>query len=134
MYSYLGRKRSKAYPFKKGRRGQNAFWKYLRNLYGKQNVVVYNNPFNLQDVDIVVQDQNGFPIRVYEVTNYSGKTYMDRPRAERYKDSLNYWKKVNPNIFRGIVVTRDYVVDKIKGVRNIFRKEGIEIIVFKETP
>lgn len=67
---------------------------------------------------------------------------MSRPRAERYIKSLNSWKISYPNIFRAIVISYPYAVDKIqgkrscegntKGVRQMFVDEGIEIIVFKE--
>jgi len=130
----LGRKRTRKYPFAKGRRGQNAYWKFVKSLFEDQDYQTYNNPFNMQDVDVVIQDENGRPISVYEVTNYSETTKMDRPRAKRYVDSLNNWKKVNPNIHRAIVVSHSFTVDRIKGVRKMFVDEGIEVIIFKETP
>ena len=69
---------------------------------------------------------------------------MSRPRARRYINHLNSWKQFYPNIYRAIVISYPYAVDKIqgkrtchgyaKGVRQMFDDEDIEIIVFRETP
>ena len=128
-YLTLGRK-----EVLKGKRGEKAFADYLMKIVFKgKNVVVWNNPLNFQGVDIVVH-RNGVPIHVFEVTNYSRKNWFSKRRAQRYVDSLNYWKTVNPNIERAIVISYPNTVDKIKGIRKMFMDEGIEIWTFKETP
>ncbi len=128
----------------KGYRGQYAYLQFLKQVLTGHNVSFKNNYYNRRQVDIVVEDTHGKPLRVYEVTNYANTTWMSRPRADRYIRSLNSWKTLYPNIYRAIVISYPYAVDKIqgkrnskgytKGVREMFEDEGIEIIVFKEIP
>ena len=127
-YLTLGRK-----EVLKGKRGERAFAKYLEKICEYEEVEVWNNPNNFQGVDIVVRDKNGKPIKVFEVTNYNKKNWFSKTRAKRYKDSLNRWKTINPNIYRAVVVSYPNTVDKIKGIRKMFADEGIEVWVFKET-
>ena len=115
----------------KGLRGQNAFQVHLESLESG-NVEVWNNPINFEGVDIVVKDRNGKPIRVFEVTNYAGNQHFSKGRAKRYINSLNFWRLLYPTIYRAIVVSYPYTVDHIKGVRQMFKDEGIEVWVFKE--
>jgi len=128
----------------KGYRGQHAYYQYLKQVFKNHNVQFRNNFYNRRQVDILVEDAHGKPLGVYEVTNYAITTWMSRPRAQRYIDSLNSWKTYYPDIYRAIVISYPYAVDKIqgkrgskgytKGVREMFVDEGIEIIVFKEIP
>ena len=126
-YIFLGRE-----EVKKGKRGEKAFAEYLEQVFQYEDVDVWNNPLNFEGVDIVVKDRNGKPIRVFEVTNFSKKNWFGKGRAKRYIDSLNFWKTLNPDIYRALVVSYPQTVDKIKGVRKMFADEGIEIWVFKE--
>jgi hypothetical protein len=109
---YLGR-----YEDRKGRRGQNAFAEYLREVHKKDRVEIRNNPMNRRDVDVVTVDEHGKPIGVYEVTNYKKTTWMSRPRAKRYIDNLKGWETSNSDIYKAIVVAYIENVDKIKGLR-----------------
>lgn len=117
---------------RKGKRGEKAFAEHLEQIFQYEDVDVWNNPLNFEGVDIVVRDRNGKPIRVFEVTNYAKKSWMSKTRAKRYINSLNFWKKLYPDIYRALVVSYPHTVDKIKGVRKMFADEGIEIWVFKE--
>jgi len=127
QYVSLGRK-----EVRKGKRGEKAFAKHLEQVFQHEDVDVWNNPLNFEGVDIVVKNKSGKPIRVFEVTNYSKKNWFGKDRAKRYIDSLNFWKTLNPDIYRALVVSYPETVDKIKGVRKMFEVEGIEIWVFKE--
>lgn len=128
----------------KGYRGQQAYFQYLKQVFKSHNFQFKNNLYNRRQVDILVEDASGRPIRVFEVTNYAKTTWMSRPRAVRYIRSLNSWKTLSPDIYRAVVISYPYAVDKIqgkrnskgytKGVREMFVDEGIEIIVFKEIP
>lgn len=129
MTQYLSLGRSEV---EKGKRGEKAFAEYLEQVFNDEDIEVWNNPLNFQGVDIVVKDRDGKPIRVFEVTNYNKKNWFGKGRAQRYIDSLNYWKTINPNIYRALVVSYPHTVDKIKGIRKMFADEGIEIWVFKE--
>ena len=115
----------------KGKRGEKAFAEYLRQVFQHEDIEVWNNPINFEGVDIIIKDRNGKPIKVFEVTNYAKTSKMSKPRARRYRNSLNFWKNLYPNIYRAIVVSYPETVDKIKGVRKIFEDEGIEVWVFK---
>ena len=128
---------------RKGRRGQNAFAKYAKKVFKSEEVEVWNNPYNLQGVDIIVKNRKGKPIKAIEVTNYSKTTWMSRNRAQRYIDSLKFWRSIYPDIYLAIVVSHSYAVDKIKGlrankygekrsVRQMFTDARIEIWVWKE--
>jgi len=129
----------------KGYRGQYEYLKELQTIFHNFNVTMENNLYNRRKVDIVIRDaKTTLPLRVFEVTNYSPTVWMSRPRANRYIRNLNAWKKENPNIYRAIVISYPYAVDKIqgkrtskgnsKGVREMFDDEEIEVIVFKEIP
>ena len=122
QYVSLGRK-----EVKKGKRGEKAFAEHLEQVFQYEDVDVWNNPLNFEGVDIVVRDRNGKPIRVFEVTNYAKRNWMSKTRAKRYIDSLNFWKTQNPDIYRALVVSYPQTVDKIKGVRQMFIDEEIEV-------
>lgn len=115
-----GRKSAKS--IWKGKRGEKAFCLHLEE-FSQSNVEIWNNPLNFEGVDIVVKDKDGKPIQVYEVTNYAKTSFMSRTRAKRYIDSLNFWKFLYPEIYRALVVSYPSTVDKVKGVRKMFKDE-----------
>lgn len=48
----------------KGYRGQNAYFQYLKQIFKKHNVQFKNNFYNRRQVDILIEDSSGKPIRV----------------------------------------------------------------------